>query len=132
MLKNEILNAIKELTWHNPFSIIIADENEYILYCNEAFVKFLGYSYNDIVNKNLRQFTNREEFSTFQVNTKLRKRGFSNVYKSTFIDKNGKHKDVIISASPAYLNNEFVGILAVIIDYNEYFTNFSKLQNLYM
>jgi PAS domain S-box-containing protein len=97
--------------------IILTDEHEFILYANEAFCNLLEHSKENIVNKNLRQFTNREEFSSFQVNTELRKKGIASAYESILIKNDGTNIPVHISASPVLNDeNKLICIMAIIMD----------------
>jgi len=111
----EVLEVIKKITYLNEIPILVVDEEEYILYCNKAFTKFICDEENEIIGSNLRKYTDRNQFSIFQINTVLRKNGISNIYKSSFIDKNSNIKNVYISASPIFLENKML-IFALIFD----------------
>jgi hypothetical protein len=65
----------------------------------------------------LRPFTNREEFSSFQVNTELRKKGIASAYESILIKNDGTNIPVHISASPVLNDeNKLICIMAIIMD----------------
>ncbi len=101
----------------NLSPVTLSDENENIIFANEAFCKLIDFSKEEIIGKNLRQFTNREEFSTYQVNTELRKRGIASLFESVFIKKDGTPVPVQISASPVQ-NDEgkLICIMGIITD----------------
>ncbi len=111
--------------------IMLADENESIIYANEAFCNLLAYSKEEIIGKNLRQFTNREEFSTFQVHTQLRKKGIANLYESVLIKKDQTPIPVQISASPVMNDdNKLICIMALITDLTPFIKDTNNLKKL--
>lgn len=111
--------------------ITLSDENENIIYANEAFCKMLILLKDSVKGKNLRQFTNREEFSTYQVNTQLRKRGIASIYQSILIDSNKQNIPVQISASPL-LNEDgkLICIVAIYTDLRPFIKNIADIKKL--
>ena len=100
--KRAILEVYKRFASNSLSPITLSDENENILYSNPAFCKLLDYSMEEMLSKNLRQFTNRVEFSTYQVNTYLRKKGIAGLYESILIKKDESEINVQLSASPVF------------------------------
>ena len=96
---------------------MLTDDHENILYTNPAFCKLLEYCSEAIIGKNLRQFTNRVEFSTYQVNTYLRKKGIAGLFQSVLIKKDGTEVNVQISASPVMSeDNALICIMGIVTD----------------
>ncbi len=115
--KRALIEIYSRFAERSVSPIMLADESESIIYANEAFSNLLGYKKEEIIGKNLRQFTNREEFSTFQVHTELRKKGIANLYESVLIKKDGTLVPVQISASPVMNDdNNLICIMALITD----------------
>lgn len=111
--------------------ITLSDENEIIIYSNEAFCNLLNRLKEEVNGKNLRQFTNREEFSTYQVNTQLRKKGIASLYQSILIDSKGQDIPVQISASPLLSDSgKLICIVGVYTDLRNFIKNLSDVKKL--
>lgn len=103
--------------------IILTDEYENIIYANEAFCHLINFAKEEITGKNIRQFTSREEFSTYQVHTQLRKKGIASIYQSILIDSSDKTIPVQISASPVLNEDQkLVCIVGIITDLRPFLT----------
>ncbi len=125
--KRALIEIYSKFAERSVSPIILSDEQEFIIYANEAFCKLLQYSKEEIVGKNIRQYTNREEFSSFQVNTKLRKKGIASAYESVLIKNDGISFPVHISASPVMNDDgKLICIMAIITDLSPY----KEIQNL--
>lgn len=115
--KRTIIEIHKQFANHSLSPIILTDDQENILYINPAFCRLLDYSPEEMLGKNLRQFTNRVEFSTYQVNTYLRKKGIAGLFQSILIKKDGSEVHVQISASPVMNDdNSFICIMGIATD----------------
>ncbi len=111
--------------------ITLSDENETSIYSNEAFCNILNRLKEEVNGKNLRQFTNREEFSTYQVNTQLRKRGIASLFQSILIDSNGQNIPVQISASPLLNDNgKLICVVGVYTDLRPFIKSLSDIKKL--
>jgi PAS domain S-box-containing protein len=103
-----------------PAGIIIVDHEENLIFLNSAFAEMLGYPKDQLMEMNLSQLSDKEEFAKFQEQTKLRKRGVSNRYESKLIHKDGSLRNVLVSASPIKAGNGTdTASLAVITDITE-------------
>ncbi|NMC99412.1 MAG: PAS domain-containing protein, partial [Bacteroidales bacterium] len=98
--KRALIEIYSKFAERSLSPILLSDELENIIYANEAFCRLLNVTKEETNGKNLRQFTDREEFSTYQVNTQLRKKGIASLFQSILIDNNGNKIPVQISASP--------------------------------
>lgn len=102
--------------------ITLTDEGEKIIYANPAFCKMLNYKPEEIISKNLRQFTNRVEFSNYQVNTYLRKKGIAGLYQSVLIKSNNEEVHVQLSASPVFNDDgKLICIMTICTDLSLFF-----------
>ena len=115
--KRTIIEIHKQFASHSLSPIILTDEQENIIHVNPAFCKMLDYTSEEILGKNLRQFTNRVEFSTYQVNTYLRKKGIAGLFQSVLIKKDNTEIQVQISASPVLTEDgNLICIMGIITD----------------
>ena len=97
--------------------IIKLDMEENILFVNQSLSELLGYKTEEIIGKNLREFTTEEQFKIFEEKTERRKKGLKDSYEAIFIHKNGKILNVIISAAPFYSPaGKFEGTFAIVTD----------------
>ncbi len=119
--RKAILEVYKKFASHSLSPITLTDENENILFANPAFCKLLDYQIEEMISKNLRQFTNRVEFSTYQVNTYLRKKGIAGLYESVLIKKNESEVNVQLSASPVFNDeNTLICIMTIFTDLTQF------------
>jgi len=97
--------------------IIKLDMRENILFVNQSLSELLGYKTEEIIGKNLREFTTEEQFKIFEQKTGERKKGLKDSYEAIFVHKNGKVLNVIISAAPFYSPaGKFEGTFAIVTD----------------
>lgn len=115
--KRAIIEVHKQFASHSLSPIILTDDQENILYINPAFCNMLDYIPEEVIGKNLRQFTNRVEFSTYQVNTYLRKKGIAGLFQSVLLKKDNTEIQVQISASPVLTEDgKLICIMGIITD----------------
>lgn len=119
--RRAILEVYKKFASNSLSPITLTDDNENILYANPAFCNLLGYQIEEMISKNLRQFTNRVEFSTYQVNTYLRKKGIAGLYESILIKKDESEVTVQLSASPVFNDeNTLICIMTIFTDLTQF------------
>lgn len=127
--KRSVIEIHKKFANYSLSSIILTDENENILYSNPAFCKLLDFSSGELIGKNLRQFTNRVEFSTYQVNTHLRKKGIASLFNSVLLKKDKTEVNVLISASPVLSEDgTLICIMAIISELTSIINQAQKKQ----
>ncbi len=121
--KRAIFEVYTRFASNSLSPITLTDESEKIIYANKAFCNMLNYNSEDIISKNLRQFTNRVEFSTYQVNTYLRKKGIAGLYESVLIKSNNDEIHVQLSASPVFNDDgKLICIMTICTDLSPFYT----------
>jgi len=100
--------------------ICIDDENENIVFSNEAFAKILGYEKKEIIGMKVYALLNEEGKKKLEEENKKRRGGKSSRYEITMYAKNGEPKTMIVSASPLYdSNGSYKGSISVNMDITE-------------
>ena len=100
--------------------IIVTDLDDNITFANEKFAEMLGYEVNEIVGRNIREFTTEDGYKRIREGTNRRKKGISDSYETVFLKKDGSIVYVLINASP--LKDEegnIVGTIGVNLDITE-------------
>lgn len=99
--------------------ICIDDENERIVFVNEAFAKALGYKKEELLGKNIFDIVHKEDIEKLKEEVEKRRKGKASKYEIRFLAKDGSTKTFIISAIPLYKNGKFMGSLSVNLDITE-------------
>lgn len=110
--------------------IILADNNDHIIYVNQKFTEMVQYSKSEVVGKiGYDLFVEPHERNKIIVKNKLRESDISDSYETVFIKKNGESMNVVISGSP-YKNGQgkIVGSIGVINDITEHKRNLSRIK----
>lgn len=129
--KRALIEIYSKFAERSLSAIVLSDEHENIIFANETFCKLLNVTKEEVNGKNLRKFTDREEFSTYQVNTELRKKGIASLYESILIDNNNTKIPVQISASPLLSDEgKLICIVGVITDLRPYVKNIQEIKKL--
>lgn len=87
--------------------IHLVDDAGNILYANRAELDLLGYSENEYIGKNIRDFHADQNVIENIFNKLVNKENLLN-YEATLICKNGAKKNVLISSNVYYVNDKFV------------------------
>lgn len=99
--------------------ICIDDENEKMVFTNDAFAKILGYKKEELLGKKVFDILYPEDKEKFMKEIEKRRKGEIGRYEVRFIAKNGEIKTFIVSAIPLYKNGKFIGSLSVNLDITE-------------
>ncbi len=99
--------------------VCIDDENENIVFTNEAFAKALGYEREELIGKNIFDIVYEEDREKLRGESKKRKKGWASRYELRFIAKDGSVRTFIVSATPLYKDGKFIGSLSVNLDITE-------------
>jgi len=97
------------------------DEKENFILANRSAAKIFGYSKKEeLIGKNLKEFTTPEEFKRVLEETSLRKAGKSSQYELDIIRKNGESRIITVTASPVIGDDgKFRGTYAIFHDITE-------------
>lgn len=117
----DITDTVLEGLW-------MVDENGYTTYVNKQLIDMLGYTQDELINKQFFNFIDNK----FQDNAKelfeRRKQGLKDRYDSCFIKKDGSILWVIISATPIFDDKgKFVGAIGLFTDITEHKIVLDKL-----
>ncbi len=99
--------------------ICIDDENERIVFANEAFAKALGYKKEELLGKNILDIVHKEDAEKLRKEIDKRRKGEASKYEIRLLTKDGNTKTFIVSAIPLYKNGKFIGSLSVNLDITE-------------
>ena len=79
---------------------IVIDENNLITYVNSQFARMLDYNVEEIINRPLTDFGQKETIDSITEHIKMRKEGFSSQYEIELIQRSGSKVMVIVSGTP--------------------------------
>ncbi len=97
--------------------LAIDDENGNLTYANEAFLKMLGYEFEEILGKPWVELTSGLEHNGVMEKISDRKKGLSEKYELSWKSKTGEIIPTIISATPLHDNDgRFQGTFAVVTE----------------
>lgn len=94
----------------------IIDEKAKTNYLNDAMLKILGYTRNEMMGHSFFEFMDDENKIYAKEKLERRKKGFGEKYDFKFRHKNRSSVWTIISAKPLYKNNKFIGSLGMLTD----------------
>ena len=97
--------------------IVIIDINNNISMINQKFADLLGFSFDELVNKNLVQFIEPTDVDKFYQNRKNREKGLSETFERRFIHKNKTLLWFLVSSTPIMdEQNNYVGSMGMMTD----------------
>lgn len=100
--------------------IAMTDEYENLIYSNPAFAEMLHYSFDELSGKPLKKILPPGQWDKVLKETSKRKKGKSNRYLLTMLNKEGKERKVQLSVSPVKdMMGLYKGGVAVISDITE-------------
>jgi PAS domain S-box-containing protein len=100
--------------------LVIVDENENIIFANQAFGNIIGWEREEAIGKNLRNFVLETDYPKLINGTKRRKLGFTDLYEIQIMRKDKEYREIRLSASP--WNNDkgdYLGAIGVVLDITE-------------
>lgn len=78
----------------------IVDENENFTFVNKAGNKIFGCGKDELVDRNLREFTTEDKFNLILEKTSLRKRGKTDIYELDIIGLDKIERTLLVKSSP--------------------------------
>ncbi len=110
--------------------IVLADNNDHILYVNRKFSELMQYNKFEVIGKVGYNFlVDESERKKIITKNKLRESGIADSYETVFVKKNGEKMNVMVSGSP-YKNgeNRVIGSIGVINDITEHKSILARLK----
>ncbi len=100
--------------------IVISDNNNNTRFVNDTFAKMLGYTLDEIKDKNIGEFIYKEETEDYNNRMTERAEGKHDVFERKYKKKDGSIIIGLVSATPIYnADNEYDGSLGMITDITE-------------
>ncbi|MGQ9800855.1 MAG: diguanylate cyclase [Candidatus Saccharicenans sp.] len=97
--------------------VVIADSEENFIFANEAAIRIFEQFEEGLVGHNLNEFLSPDQFELVQSHTRRRRRNIKDKYELQITLKNGKKKNLMVSAVPQLDNRgNYMSTLAVITD----------------
>ncbi|MEO8514836.1 MAG: PAS domain-containing protein, partial [Ignavibacteria bacterium] len=110
--------------------LILADNNDHIIYVNKKITEMLKYPKREIIGKvGYNLFVEEDERELIRSKNKLRESGISDNYETVLITKDGEKLSVIISGTP--LTNEknmVIGSIGIVSDISEQKKNIDRIK----
>src|SRR5581483_6186073 len=97
----------------------ITDAEGHFEYVNPAYAKMLGLSPSDLIGKTPRDFTLPEDLEKLDKARGQRKQGQASTYETRLRRATGEIVYVLITGVPRWLNEKFIGAIAVVTDLTE-------------
>ena len=99
--------------------ISIDDENETIVFANEALARLLGYEKEELLGKRSFDIVYEEDLEKLKKEVGKRRKGKTSKYELRCVTKNGRIKTFLVSATPLYKEGKFIGSLSLMLDITE-------------
>ncbi|MBN2349047.1 MAG: PAS domain S-box protein [Bacteroidales bacterium] len=97
--------------------IWVIDEHSNTSFVNQKMAEILGYTVNEMLNKSLYDFMDKQEIDTAEINVEKRKHGVSEEHEFKFNRKDGQPVWVLINTVPLTSNRDaYTGALAMVTD----------------
>jgi PAS domain S-box-containing protein len=109
----------RQLIENSGEGVINVDLEENILLVNNAAAEIFGAEKQELIGQNLSEFFDPDQFKIIREQTKLRMQGKKSSYELIVINKKGKKRTILLTATPIYKNNIIVGNLGVFRDITE-------------
>lgn len=120
----------RELFENMGEGVAVVDEEENIIFANPAGHRIFGVEKGDLVGRNLREFTDEENFALLQEQTMIRKAGRRSVYELQITDARGRRKTLRITATPRFdREGNYRGAFGVFTDITEKKFREEELEN---
>lgn len=99
--------------------ICIDDENEVIVFTNDAFAENLGYKKRELIGKSIFDLVDEEGEKILREESRKRRKGESSRYEITVYTKDGERRTLLISATPLMVDGKYKGSISVNLDITE-------------
>ncbi|NQV17126.1 MAG: PAS domain S-box protein, partial [Armatimonadetes bacterium] len=96
------------------------DINETFTYVNKAAADIFGYTKDEMIGKNMKEFTSPEMFQQILEYTTVRKKGDSSFYEIPILRKNGEQRIITVTSTPIFdKNGKYQGAFGIFHDITE-------------
>ncbi|MCD6481417.1 MAG: PAS domain S-box protein [Thermoplasmata archaeon] len=99
--------------------ICMDDEEGKIVFLNDAFASSLGYKKGELIGRKVAELVYLKDAKKLEREEEKRRKGKKGKYEIRFLAKNGEVKTFIVSSTPLYKDNQFIGSLSVNLDITE-------------
>ncbi|MCX8160745.1 MAG: diguanylate cyclase [Candidatus Saccharicenans sp.] len=100
--------------------VVIVDQNENIIFANQAARRIFNDYENRLEGRNLREFTSPQDYELLTHQTQRRKQGLKDVYDLELTLDDGSKKTVIVNATPEFdREGNYLSTLAVMTEITE-------------
>jgi PAS domain S-box-containing protein len=99
--------------------ITVQDENGYFTFANPAVAELIGYNPGELVGMHWTEIGPEDQNAVVIAADERRLQGIADIYELDVIRKDGERRTVLISGSPRFDGERFVGTLAVFTDITE-------------
>jgi len=100
--------------------ICIDDENEKMTFVNDAFARTLNYeNKEELIGKKLLDFVDDDGKKILNDEINSRRKNKPGKYELKIYTKDGKEKDILVSATPVIINGKYAGSISVNLDITE-------------
>lgn len=98
----------------------IVDQNRNFVFTNPAEERIFGVSSGELIGKNLREFTDGEQFRIILEQTKRRRKGESGSYEIEITRKDGEKRRLNLTCTPRFSqDHEYIGAFVIFHDITE-------------
>jgi PAS domain S-box-containing protein len=99
--------------------IWVLDSRFRIVQVNHRMAEMLGYQPNEIHGRLITDFIHADDFPDYEYHASERRKGAKDRYERRYLRKDGSWLWTLVSATPVFKNDEFVGSFAMVTDISE-------------
>ena len=93
------------------------DENEVFSFANRAAEQIFGLPPGQMIGRNLKEFTNADQFQKVVDQTRRRKSGHKDTYEMEFIRTDGERRYLLVTATPRFdKDGRYLGAFGIFLD----------------
>ncbi|MFA5346939.1 MAG: PAS domain S-box protein [Methanoregula sp.] len=99
--------------------IWVLDSQFRIVQVNNRMAEMLGYQPHEIHGRLITDFIHADDFADYEYHSSVRRKGAKDRYERRYLRKDGSWLWTVVSATPVFNNDEFVGSFAMVTDISE-------------
>lgn len=109
----------RSLTENLGEGVGLMNEDEIFVFANPSAKKIFGVEQEELTGLCLNDFLLGENIEIIKDQTNKRREGESSVYELEIVSKDGKKKDILVTATPRFENKKFIGTIGIFRDITE-------------